>query len=158
MLALSVAENTQRDILNIARFAGKSPSNGSDVTKLLLKQPANILSRQSLGKTIGLIHHGRDQLPFGVLQGHNLFLNGSLSNHAIDHHLTGLSDAVCAVNGLSLYGRVPPWIKKEAVISLGQVQTETTGFQRDQEQWSFAVLELLDYLGAVSSIAVKIYT
>ena len=42
-------------------------------------------------------------------------------------------NAVSAVNGLLFRGRVPPGIDQEHVVGHRQVETDTTGFQRDQK-------------------------
>src|SRR5690606_35309688 len=135
----------------------KMPTKTTDLINLLRKQSSVILGGQSLGESVRLIHDGRDQLAFALLQGHDLLLNGALRNHAVHHDLAGLANTVRTVNRLGFHCWVPPRVKQEAVVGLGKVQPETTSLQRDQEQRCFAFLELVDDLCAVAGVSIQVH-
>ena len=71
--------------------------------------------------------------------------------------MLGLADAVRAVDGLGLDGRVPPGVEQEDVVGGGQVQAEAAGLEADQEDRAVGVvLEPLDPAGAVAGAAVEV--
>ena len=45
------------------------------------------------------------------------------------------------IYGLCFGGRAPPRVAQEAVVGRGEIESETTGFQTDQEQWYIFLLE-----------------
>ena len=72
--------------------------------------------------------------------------------------MLGLADAVGAVDGLGLDGRVPPGVEQVNVLGGGQVQAEAAGFEADQEDRAVGVgLEPLDLGGAVAGAAVEVF-
>src|SRR5690606_21168291 len=87
----------------------------------------------------------------------NLLFYGIFCDKLIDKDIAGLSDAVCPVNRLLFYGRVPPRIKNEYVVSLNKVEADTSCLDRDQEQPGILVLtELLHHLVSVLCGAIQI--
>ena len=72
--------------------------------------------------------------------------------------MLGLADAVRAVDGLGLDGRVPPRVEQVDVLGGGQVQAQAAGLEADQEDRAVGVvLEPLDPLGAVAGAAVEVF-
>jgi hypothetical protein len=68
------------------------------------------------------------------LQGQHLLLDGAARDEldAVDGAL--LADAVGAVGGLVLDGRVPPGVEVDDHVRAGQVQARAAGLEADQEQ------------------------
>jgi len=62
-----------------------------------------------------------------------LFLDRALRHQSIDGHRPRLTDAMRAVDGLSLGRRIPPRIAHEAVVGLGEVQPEAPRLEADQK-------------------------
>ncbi len=72
--------------------------------------------------------------------------------------MLGLADAVRAVDGLGLDGRVPPGIEQVNIFGSGQVKSQAAGLEADQEDRAVGVgLEPLDLGGAVAGPAVEIF-
>ena len=53
-----------------------------------------------------------------------------------------LSDAVGAVGGLLLDGGIPPWVEMKDVVGTGEVESQPSGFQTDEEHWCHTMLEV----------------
>ena len=56
-------------------------------------------------------HHRREELPLLLLEFFDTFLDRARGNHAIDENRILLPDAVDAVDGLGLYGWIPPRVE-----------------------------------------------
>src|SRR5438874_7466492 len=96
---------------------------------LSTKQILHIFSTQCLYKcgVVGDEFPGQGSLFFLELQ--DFIFNGVLTNHTVSEDVLGLSNAVCAVNSLLLYCRIPPWINDVYIICGSKVQSHTTRFQ-----------------------------
>jgi len=70
----------------------------------------------------------------------------------MDLDSAGLADAVGAVGRLVFYGWVPPAVKVEDMRRGGEIETDTTGFEREEEDWIFAggFLEGVDHFLALA--------
>ena len=80
-----------------------------------------------------------------LLQLEDLLLDRVARDQPVGEHLPGLADAVRAVDGLGLDGRVPPRVEEEDVVGRGQVEAEPAGLEADQEERAVGVgLEALD--------------
>ena len=79
----------------------------------------------------------------------SIFSSMVSGDQLVDEHRLVLADAVGAVGGLILDGRIPPGIIVDHRVGGGEVEADAAGFQADQEERHFAALERLDRLGAV---------
>ena len=91
--------------------------------------------------SVGSVEHTGDKLPLVLVQGEDLLLDGVLCHEPIDRHGPLLAEPVGSVGRLILDGRVPPRIHVDDVIGCRQIQSRTTGLERDQKQIPFASLE-----------------
>ncbi len=72
--------------------------------------------------------------------------------------MLGLADAVRAVDGLGLDGRVPPGVEQVNIFGRGQVQAQAAGFEADQKDRAVGVgLEAFDLGGPVAGAAIKVF-
>ena len=73
-------------------------------------------------------------------------------------HPVGLADAVGAVGGLVLHGRVPPAVDVEHVAGAGEVEAHAAGLEREQEQLGAAgvVLEAIHHRLALGLAGVAV--
>ena len=69
-----------------------------------------------------------------LLQLQHLFLDGVAGDQAVGEDRLRLADAVRAVDGLRLDGRVPPRIEQEDILGGGEIQAQSARLQADQEQ------------------------
>ena len=76
----------------------------------------------------------------------DLFFDRTTRDDAIDHHRLVLSESVRSVRRLIFYRWVPPRVHMDNVVCCGQVQTGSSGLQRNQEDRVIAVLEIIDTL------------
>ena len=74
------------------------------------------------------------QCAFLLLQLQDLFLHGITGDDLIDEDRFVLPDAMSAVGGLHLDGRIPPGIEMDDIIGGGQVQTHAARFEADEEE------------------------
>ena len=79
------------------------------------------------------LQNGICKILFHLVQTENLLLDSTLGNKMIYSHILLLSDTVGAVCGLSFYGRVPPRIQMDDIVSACQVQPQTTSLETDKE-------------------------
>ena len=79
-----------------------------------------------------------------MVQGDDLFFDGVGGNQPVNRHRALLANPVNPVAGLVFHCRVPPGVQVNHIISLGQVQPGTPGFQANQEYLAFAALECLN--------------
>ena len=87
-------------------------------------------------------HHRREELPLLLLEFFDTFLDRARGNHAIDENRILLPDAVDAVDGLGLHGRIPPRVEEENVLRRIERDPSPTCLQRRQEQgWALGVLK-----------------
>ena len=84
--------------------------------------------------------NGVGQRLLGLLQFHDLFLNGVLRDQPVHLYRVALTDAVGAVGGLILRGKVPPRVVVDDDIGGGQVETCAARPQRDQKDVCLATL------------------
>ena len=79
------------------------------------------------------------------MQTENLLLDSTLGNKMIYSHILLLSDTVGAVCGLLFYGRVPPRIQMDDIVSACQVQPQTTSLETDKENRTGSMLKVIDH-------------
>ncbi len=79
-----------------------------------------------------------------------------VGDEPVDHDAAVLADAVGAVDGLRLGGRVPPRVEQEHVVGLGQGETEPARLEADEEHRRFSPAERLDGGVAVARRAVEV--
>ena len=94
-----------------------------------------------LGADVATGQQAVGQVALGVVQGDDLFLDGVLGYQAVDGDRPLLAHAVGTVAGLVFHCRVPPRVEVDHVVGRGQVEAGTAGFQADQENVAFALLE-----------------
>lgn len=99
---------------------------------------------------------GVEKRCFPFLQLENLFLDGACGDHAVDHDVVVLADAVGAIDCLVFSSRVPPGVKQEDIISFSEGETEASGLEGDEEHRGAVLPESPDGLRAVPGGAVKI--
>lgn len=85
-----------------------------------------------------------DECGFALLHFDDAFFDGALADEFVDEDGFGLADAVCAVGGLGFDGWVPPGVVVDDGVCGGEVEADAAGFEADEEEGDFAVLELLD--------------
>src|SRR5579883_1225154 len=91
-----------------------------------------------------------------LLQREDSLLDRVLGHHAIHHDGALLSEAMRAVCGLFLHGRVPPWIEQEDVVGRREVEARAAGLERHQEHGRAAlVLELAHHRAPIAGRAVE---
>ena len=93
--------------------------------------------------------HGVGQGALGVEHLGDAVLDRALGDQPVDLHGPGLADAVRAVGGLVLDGRVPPAVVVDDVVGAGEVQAGAGRLQRQQEDRDLAGLEAVDHLLAL---------
>jgi hypothetical protein len=86
------------------------------------------LPRADCGSTALSANDGIGQIALGLLQFKNFFLHGVARDEAIGKNLANLADAMGAIDGLRLDGRIPPWIEDENVIGGDKIQAQSTRF------------------------------
>ena len=97
------------------------------------------------------------QVAFLLLQFQDFLLNSSPADQAVGKDVLRLADAVRAVNGLSLDGGIPPGIKQVNIFSGGQIKSQPSSLQADQEYRAGGIcLEPLDLGGTVTGAAIQI--
>src|SRR5262245_55540887 len=99
---------------------------------ILGEQILEVALREVARKAI-FAQHVRDGLRLALLQVPDFFLHGAGSDEPIGIHGRGLADAMRAVDGLGLDGRVPPRIVKHHVTGRGEVQSRSRGAQAEQK-------------------------
>src|ERR1017187_1582598 len=121
------------------------------------QQQLQILPLQIPNETVVLADNGGGQLALGVLQLQDLLFYGVARDQPIGEDLAGLADPVGAVYGLRFHRRVPPGVEQEDVFRGGEVQTQASGLETDQEQAARrVVLETLHMLLTVGRLAIQI--
>ena len=75
--------------------------------------------------------------------------DGVLAEEFVDEDGLVLADAVGAVGRLVLGGGVPPWIVVDDGVRGGEIESGAAGFEGNQEDGGFAVLEILNEFSAV---------
>jgi hypothetical protein len=93
-----------------------------------------------------------DQLAFAGLERGDLLFDRADGEQFVDEDLLLLADAMGAVGGLVLDGRVPPGIVVDDGVGGGEVEAGAAGFEADEEQGDLAGLEALDGGGAVGGV------
>jgi len=87
---------------------------------------------------------------FFALEEADLFFDRAFGQQAVGDHGLRLADAVDAIDGLRFRSRVPPRVVEDRVACSREVQAETGGFQRQQENRLARIgLEPINQLGAV---------
>jgi len=109
---------------------------------------------------VGAVQDTADEFSFVFVHRQDLLFNRVPGDEAIDGDGSLLTQAVGAVGGLILDGRVPPWIHVDDIIGCGQIQTGPARFEGDQEEIPFAGLESIDgvlaFCGGRSAIEVLV--
>ncbi len=90
---------------------------------------------------------------FSLLQVTNACFDAILTGQFIDKHGVLLADAVSAVGGLALHRRIPPGVVVDHGVGSGEVETDTTRLQTDEEEWDFSLLKGADRCFAVTGLA-----
>ncbi|MNY00594.1 hypothetical protein D3C86_1330940 [compost metagenome] len=93
--------------------------------------------------------HAARQAGLAVLQLLDLFLDAAAGDQLVDEHRLVLADAVGAVAGLGLGGRVPPGVEVDHGIGGGEVEAGAAGLEADQEHRHLAGLERLHRRAAI---------
>lgn len=104
----------------------------------------------------GVVEDAVEQCGLALFESHHLVLDGVVRDQSVHQDGVGLSDAVGAVDGLGLGRGVPPGIEHETVIGLGEVESESAGFEADQEDRGGAAAEAFDGFGAFAGAAIEI--
>ena len=89
------------------------------------------------------------KFPLFPVQFHDLLLDGSPDDQAVDGHGPLLPDAVRPVRSLVLDSGIPPRVKVNDVVRRGEIEAGTTGLEADQEQISLTRLKRSDPLLAL---------
>src|SRR5438105_6791401 len=97
------------------------------------------------------------QVALRALQLENLFLDRVACHQAAGDHVPLLSDAVSAVDGLGLDGRIPPRVEEKHVLGGRQIEPMTASPQADEEELTLRVpLKALDDRLSVAGGAIEI--
>ncbi len=79
-----------------------------------------------------------------MVEGDDLFFDGSFGDETIDRNRASLPDAVGAVRGL-IFGRgIPPGVHVDDVVGGGEIESETSGFEGNQKDVTFSALKSID--------------
>src|SRR5579859_4001961 len=135
-----------------------APASQVSLSKSLSEQVADIGSGQLGGGEVTTVEYAAEQFGLSGFEGHDFLFDGVFCDEPVDHDGAGLSYAVYPVHGLGFGGRVPPGVKQDAVVSLGEVEAEPTGFEADQEHRRCAVLERTDRVSPVAGRPIEIAT
>ena len=104
------------------------------------EQPADVVGGEGGAEGVAVVHDaGGTASALRACERDDLLFDGVAGDQPVDHDVAGLADAVGAVDGLGLGGRVPPRVEQEAVVGLGEVQAEAAGLEADQEDRVVAV-------------------
>ena len=124
----------------------------------LRQQNCDCLAIQAGEKAVVLINNGFGQAAFGFLEFENLFFHRVFCDQTVRKNALRLTDAMGAVDGLGFDGRIPPWIEQEHVLGRRQIQSQSAGFQADQENRAGLIVLEPAYAGlTVSSFPVEVF-
>lgn len=70
------------------------------------------------------VHDGVGEASLGGLESEDLLLHRVLGHDAVGHDPPGLANAVGAVDGLGLDGRVPPGVEENHVVGCGEIEAQ----------------------------------
>ena len=74
------------------------------------------------GRGVRALKEPLGEVALVVVQGDDLLLDGPLRDQAVDRHRAGLADAMGAVRGLVLGGRIPLRVHVDHEVGRGQVE------------------------------------
>ena len=98
----------------------------------------------------GLGEEGVEALGFGELEGLDFLLNGVLHDETGDVDVLGLAHAMDPIGALVLGSGVPPGLKVEDVIGLGEVEPNSAGLEgHEQHHGVFTIVKTLEDLFAL---------
>ena len=98
-----------------------------------------------------------EQFAFALLEAEHPFLHRSRGDQLVNGDLFVLADAVGPVAGLGLGGGVPPGVEVHDDVRSGQVQSGSSGLERDQEHGDgFVFLKTVDLGHAVLGGSVEV--
>ena len=60
-----------------------------------------------------------------------------------------LTDAMGSVGGLVFHTLVPPWVKVNDGVGAGEIKADAAGFERDEKDRDFFLIEAVDQLHAI---------
>ena len=112
----------------------------------LTEQKLYIVSGKVLYKSRFLLYQIIGQHLFLFLQLQDLFFDRVFTYHLICEHLSFLSDAMCAVDGLLFCGGIPPGIDEINIIRNREVKSYTAGLERYQECLYVFIILKFSYL------------
>src|ERR1700730_1110280 len=104
------------------------------------------------GAARGFVNSGGKRF-LALLQFEHALFHRPLRDEFVDEDGLVLADAVGAVGGLVLDGRVPPWIVMDHRVGRGQVEAGAAGLEADQKQRRLALLKLCDRSGTIFRVA-----
>ncbi len=120
------------------------------------EQRAKILGVESGAECPFGVHDIREQCRLFRFECHDLLFDRVFGNETVDHDVSRLPDAVSAIDRLCFGGWVPPGIEDEAVVGLGEIETEATSLEADQKDGHCARLELLQDFTAIARRTVEV--
>ena len=127
------------------------------VSELSPQQFLDLLPIERIGEGFLAFQRGRDDFPFAILQGQDLFFNGIAGDQFVAGDHFGLPNAVGAAGGLVFHGRIPPRIEMDDRVGAGEVQAYAAGFQADEEHGDCGgVLEALNDRAAIGRGTVEV--
>src|SRR5262249_3894246 len=91
------------------------------------QQQFEILAAEACQNTVIAGDDGVGKFPFTFLKFENFFFDCIAGAEPVCKYIAGLTDAVAAVDGLSLSCGIPPGIEQEYVWWGGEVQTKAAG-------------------------------
>lgn len=103
------------------------------------EQELHILGRETLHSSIIRIDSRVDHVGFLLLQQNHSALNGVFNAESGNGARTSLANAMAAVRRLPFRSWVPPWIDNEDLGGFSQVESNTTGFEGDEEAFNVDV-------------------
>jgi len=118
--------------------------------------PSNSSLGPGTNRILGALHNSIEELRLLLLQRHDLLLHRSGGYQAVDHHRPSLPDPVGAINCLFFGLRVPPWVKQEHVVRLGESQANSARLQGYQEDIGVTVAERVNHFLPVRRRTVQI--
>ena len=101
---------------------------------VLRKQELEVFAGEVGDHAVVGVEDGVGEVALLLLEFEDLLLDGVAADQAVGEDVLGLADAVRAVDGLGLDGRVPPRVEQVDVFGRGQVQAQAAGLEADQEE------------------------
>lgn len=106
-----------------------------------------IIQGQSGGGDLGCTRQDAvGHLQLFLLQLHDSLLHGALGNHPVNVDVFLLADTVDAVAGLGLQLRIPVHVSQKEMIPADQVQTNTSGTQRQKHYLCYEIKTIRNQL------------